>query len=83
MNKNPFFHSAFNRVGFSELQERYMEAIPAIRNENTTCGLPEKEAFHVFLDPVTGAQPWPGLLVVSTIGCVYYWCCDQVSTNHN
>ncbi|XP_021354590.1 sodium/glucose cotransporter 5-like isoform X2 [Mizuhopecten yessoensis] len=73
------FGIAFSRVGSLENLERlYMNATATIQIANSTCGLPKKYAFHVFLDPVNGEQPWPGLLVCSSLGCVAYWCCDQV-----
>ncbi|XP_021354591.1 sodium/glucose cotransporter 4-like [Mizuhopecten yessoensis] len=73
------FGIAFSRVGSLENLERlYMNATATIQIANSTCGLPKKDAFHVFLDPVNGEQPWPGLLVCSSLGCVAYWCCDQV-----
>lgn len=55
-----------------------MEAVPSVRDPNSTCGNPRDDAFHIFRDPVTGDNPWPGLIFQSTIGCVWYWCCDQV-----
>ncbi|XP_062599188.1 sodium/glucose cotransporter 4-like [Saccostrea cucullata] len=70
---------SFNKIGgYSELQEKYMEAYPSIRNENNTCGMPRDDAFHIFRDPVNSDNPWPGLLLQSSIGCLWYWCCDQV-----
>ncbi|XP_033731837.1 sodium/glucose cotransporter 5-like isoform X2 [Pecten maximus] len=73
------FGIAFSRVGSLEnLEQLYMNATATIQVANSSCGLPKKDAFHVFLDPVNGEQPWPGLLVCSSLGCVAYWCCDQV-----
>ncbi|XP_056012408.1 sodium/glucose cotransporter 4-like [Ostrea edulis] len=70
---------SFNKIGgYGEFQKKYMESIPSIRNENTTCGLPRSDAFHIFRDPVNSDNPWPGLLLQSSIGCLWYWCCDQV-----
>ncbi|XP_062603427.1 sodium/glucose cotransporter 4-like isoform X1 [Saccostrea cucullata] len=64
--------------GFSNLQAKYMNAIPSVRNENTSCGLPKADAFHLFLDPVNSDYPWPAILVMSTLGASWYWCCDQM-----
>lgn len=64
--------------GYQNLERLYFEAIPSVRSNNTTCGLPRADAFHVFQDPVTGDQPWPGLVLQSSLGCLWYWCCDQV-----
>lgn len=64
--------------GYNKLEKLYMEAIPTIREENSTCGFPPSDAFHVLRDPVTSDQPWPGLILQASIGCLWYWCCDQV-----
>lgn len=64
--------------GYQNLERLYFDAVPSIRSNNTTCGLPRSDAFHVFQDPVTGDQPWPGLVLQSSLGCLWYWCCDQV-----
>ncbi|XP_061165224.1 sodium/mannose cotransporter SLC5A10-like [Saccostrea echinata] len=70
---------SFNKIGgYGQFQKKYMEAYPSIRNENTTCGMPRDDAFHIFRDPVNSDNPWPGLLLQSSIGCLWYWCCDQV-----
>ena len=56
-----------------------MDAIPSLRPSNTSsCGLPRDDAFHIFRDPVSSDNPWPGLLLQSSLGCMWYWCCDQV-----
>ncbi|KAL4219666.1 hypothetical protein ACF0H5_022238 [Mactra antiquata] len=64
--------------GYQNLERLYFDAIPSVRSNNTTCGLPRSDAFQVFQDPVTGDQPWPGLVLQSSLGCLWYWCCDQV-----
>ncbi|XP_033727039.1 sodium/glucose cotransporter 4-like [Pecten maximus] len=70
---------SFNEIGgYNNLQRKYMEAVPSVRNLNSSCGLPRDDAFHIFRDPVTGDNPWPGLLLQSSLGCLWYWCCDQV-----
>jgi hypothetical protein len=72
----------FNTVGgYSALKVKYMEAYPVKRNMNTTCGLPREDAFHIFLDATGAENPWPGLILQSSFGCLWYWCCDQVSSN--
>ncbi|XP_067660642.1 sodium/mannose cotransporter SLC5A10-like [Haliotis asinina] len=69
----------FQKIGgYDKLEDLYMNAIPSVRANNTTCGLPREDAFHIFRDPVTSDQPWPGLLVHSSLGVMWYWCCDQV-----
>lgn len=70
---------SFNEIGgYNNLQRKYMEAVPKVRNLNSSCGLPRDDAFHIFRDPITGDNPWPGLLLQSSLGCLWYWCCDQV-----
>lgn len=70
---------SFHKIGgYGEFQQKYMDSIPAIRDGNTSCGLPRDDAFHIFRDPVNSDNPWPGLLLQSSIGCLWYWCCDQV-----
>ncbi|KAM4697565.1 sodium/myo-inositol cotransporter 2 [Rhinophrynus dorsalis] len=64
--------------GFEALQEKYFLAIPKSHTENSTCGIPRADAFHIFRDPVTSDLPWPGVLVGMTIPSLWYWCTDQV-----
>ncbi|XP_018417094.1 PREDICTED: sodium/myo-inositol cotransporter 2 [Nanorana parkeri] len=64
--------------GFGALEERYFAAIPSNRTDNTSCGIPREDAFHLFRDPVTSDLPWPGVLVGMTIPSIWYWCTDQV-----
>lgn len=60
------------------MKKKYMEALPSTRDLNTTCGLPRKDAFHIFLDAAGQENPWPGLVFQASVGCLWYWCCDQV-----
>uniref|UniRef100_A0A8B9IXR9 Sodium/myo-inositol cotransporter 2 n=1 Tax=Amazona collaria TaxID=241587 RepID=A0A8B9IXR9_9PSIT len=70
---------SFAEVGGLEgLQTKYFDAIPSSRKENSSCGLPRKDAFHIFRDPVNSDLPWPGVLVGMTIPSLWYWCTDQV-----
>ncbi|NXE69770.1 SC5AB protein, partial [Calcarius ornatus] len=62
----------------SGLQAKYFDAIPSVRQENSSCGLPRADAFHIFRDPVSSDLPWPGVLVGMTIPSLWYWCTDQV-----
>ncbi|NXJ94683.1 SC5AB protein, partial [Corythaixoides concolor] len=64
--------------GLEGLQTKYFDAIPSARNENTSCGLPRQDAFHVFRDPVNSDLPWPGILLGMTAPSLWYWCTDQV-----
>ncbi|KAL3870954.1 hypothetical protein ACJMK2_038979 [Sinanodonta woodiana] len=69
----------FIRIGgYNNLERLYFASIPSVAGNKTTCGLPHKDAFHIFQDAVTGDQPWPGLVIQSSLGCLWYWCCDQV-----
>ncbi|XP_013386157.1 sodium/glucose cotransporter 5 [Lingula anatina] len=64
--------------GYNNLILAYTAAVPTVRDLNSTCGFPREDAFHMFRDPVTSDLPWPGLILQSTIGCLWYWCADQV-----
>ena len=76
---NTIFTKGFDKVdGISALQQKYMVAIPDIGSANSTCGKPRPDAFNLFLDPTGSEYPWPGLVLQSTLGCVWYWCFDQV-----
>ncbi|XP_059148470.1 sodium/myo-inositol cotransporter 2-like [Physella acuta] len=68
---------SFNKIGgYRQLEYRYMMAEPV--NDTMGCGRPREDAFHLFRDPVSSDNPWPGVLLQSSIGCMWYWCCDQV-----
>ena len=64
--------------GYMKLETKYFEAVPATGSNNTTCGLPREDAYHLMRDPVNSDNPWPGFLLQTTFGCIWYWCCDQV-----
>ncbi|KAK2533592.1 hypothetical protein Q9233_004806 [Columba guinea] len=63
--------------GLEGLQTKYFDAIPSTRKENSSCGLPREDAFHIFRDPVNSDLPWPGVLLGMTIPSLWYWCTDQ------
>uniref|UniRef100_F6SWW8 Uncharacterized protein n=1 Tax=Ciona intestinalis TaxID=7719 RepID=F6SWW8_CIOIN len=70
---------SFVRVGgYAALQEKYMKAIPSVLSNNSNCGIPRADAFHVLRDPIKGDLPWPGLTFGLTILATWYWCTDQV-----
>ncbi|NP_001075662.1 sodium/myo-inositol cotransporter 2 [Oryctolagus cuniculus] len=70
---------SFAAVGGMEgLQEKYFLALPSNRSENSSCGLPREDAFHLFRDPLTSDLPWPGILFGMSIPSLWYWCTDQV-----
>ncbi|XP_074655538.1 sodium/glucose cotransporter 4-like [Tubulanus polymorphus] len=64
--------------GYENLKVKYMQSIPSHSPNNTTCGHPRPDAFHLFHDASSRDNPWPGLLLQSSIGCLWYWCADQV-----
>uniref|UniRef100_A0AAR2M0C1 Sodium/myo-inositol cotransporter 2 n=1 Tax=Pygocentrus nattereri TaxID=42514 RepID=A0AAR2M0C1_PYGNA len=73
---------ALTLMGFSMYHlavfDGYSNAIPSVRDPNTTCGIPREDAFHLFRDPVTSDLPWPGVLLGMSIPSMWYWCSDQV-----
>ncbi|KAH9503391.1 Sodium/glucose cotransporter 4 [Bulinus truncatus] len=71
---------SFNKIGgYKQLEHSYMMAVPSLTsNVSSSCGRPREDAFHLFRDPVNSDNPWPGILLQSSIGCMWYWCCDQV-----
>ncbi|XP_064617111.1 sodium/myo-inositol cotransporter 2-like [Liolophura sinensis] len=64
--------------GYENLVRLYMKSLPGDYDMNSTCGRPRADAFHLFRDPLNSDNPWPGLILQATIGCLWYWCCDQV-----
>ncbi|XP_049645076.1 sodium/myo-inositol cotransporter 2 isoform X4 [Suncus etruscus] len=64
--------------GLQGLQEKYFSAVASNRSENSSCGLPREDAFHMFRDPLTSDLPWPGILFGMSIPSLWYWCTDQV-----
>ncbi|KAL6067818.1 hypothetical protein STEG23_026939, partial [Scotinomys teguina] len=73
---------SFAAVGGMEgLKDQYFSALASNRSENSSCGLPREDAFHIFRDPVTSDLPWPGILFGMSIPSLWYWCTDQVCSN--
>ena len=79
----------FIRIGgINNLKALYMKAVPTmvVTNStgnytiptNNTCGYPRQDAWHIFRDPVTGDYPWPGAMLRSMFGGMYYWTANQV-----
>lgn len=60
------------------LKDQYFSALASNRSENSSCGLPREDAFHLFRDPVTSDLPWPGILFGMSVPSLWYWCTDQV-----
>ncbi|GAB1292657.1 Sodium/myo-inositol cotransporter 2 [Apodemus speciosus] len=70
---------SFAAVGGMEgLKDQYFLALASNRSENSSCGLPREDAFHIFRDPLTSDLPWPGILFGMSIPSLWYWCTDQV-----
>ncbi|KAI8505307.1 Sodium/glucose cotransporter 4 [Branchiostoma belcheri] len=64
--------------GYNEMIRRYFLAVPTVRDNTTTCGLPTADALHMFRDPINADLPWPGIIFGLTILATWYWCTDQV-----
>ncbi|CAH1232495.1 SLC5A1 [Branchiostoma lanceolatum] len=64
--------------GYDEMKRRYALSVPALRNNNTTCGIPPDDFLHMFRDPVKSDLPWPGITFGLTILATWYFCTDQV-----
>ncbi|KAF0314303.1 Sodium/myo-inositol cotransporter 2 [Amphibalanus amphitrite] len=64
--------------GYSELQERYIQAIPSVTIPNTTCGVPATDSWIMLRDPLNSDMPWPGFILGQTPASIWYWCADQM-----
>ncbi|XP_078617965.1 sodium/glucose cotransporter 4-like [Branchiostoma floridae x Branchiostoma japonicum] len=53
-------------------------SVPAVRNNNTTCGIPPADFLHIFRDPLKSDLPWPGITFGLAILATWYCCTDQV-----
>ncbi|XP_076810532.1 sodium/mannose cotransporter SLC5A10-like isoform X1 [Clavelina lepadiformis] len=62
----------------------YMASIPQstvdilVTGNNTTCGVPGADSFHMLRDPATSDLPWTGIMTGMFCFGSYYFCCDQV-----
>ena len=45
---------------------------------NTTCGLPNENAFVMLRSPTDPNMPWPGFVFGFTTASIWYWGTDQV-----
>ena len=73
------YFSAFQEVGgYEALQYRYMQAVPKLTYENTSCGLPRDDSWIMLRHPVNSDLPWPAFLLGQTPASIWYWCADQV-----
>ncbi|XP_030836122.1 sodium/glucose cotransporter 4 [Strongylocentrotus purpuratus] len=66
--------------GFEALRLAYMTAIPNSTqlNPNTTCGIPEEKAWHIFRSADDGDLPWPGVVFGIFLLSIHYFCTNQV-----
>ena len=73
------YFSAFQEVGgYEALQYKYMQAVPKLTHENTSCGLPRDDSWIMLRHPVNSDLPWPAFLLGQTPASIWYWCADQV-----
>ncbi|KAL4223767.1 Sodium/glucose cotransporter 4 [Mactra antiquata] len=64
--------------GIENLYDQYPKAIPYPRVNNSDCGLPPDDAFHILRHPTKSDLPWPGNIFGITILGLWYFCSDQV-----
>ncbi|XP_060592181.1 sodium/glucose cotransporter 4-like isoform X2 [Ruditapes philippinarum] len=64
--------------GMNKLYKEYQYAVPKVLVNNSDCGKPTDEAFHLLRDATTGDLPWPGNVFGITILSTWYFCSDQV-----
>ncbi|XP_048350776.1 sodium/glucose cotransporter 5 [Sphaerodactylus townsendi] len=70
---------AFDRIGgYHNLEEAYLNAVPATIIPNTTCHLPRPDALHLFQDARSDDLPWTGMTFGLSVLAMWYWCTDQV-----
>ncbi|XP_045605237.2 sodium/mannose cotransporter SLC5A10 isoform X2 [Procambarus clarkii] len=70
---------AFYEVGgYEALQYKYMQAVPELRFQNTSCGIPRADSWVMLRDPVNSDLPWPAFLLGQTPASIWYWCADQM-----
>lgn len=73
--------TAFKDVGgYDGLVRGYQTAMTneTYRIPNTTCHLPDKNAFRMLREADDDYMPWAGFLLGQTPGSIWYWCADQV-----
>nr|XP_054754720.1 sodium/glucose cotransporter 4-like [Lytechinus pictus] len=66
--------------GFDALRLAYMTAIPndTQLNPNTTCGIPQETAWHIFRPADDSDLPWPGVVFGIFLLSIHYFCTNQV-----
>ena len=76
-----FLSTAFKDVGgYDGMVRQYETAMTneSYRVPNTTCHLPDKNAFRMLREADDDYMPWAGFLLGQTPGSIWYWCADQV-----
>lgn len=64
--------------GIGGLQEKYFASMPTKLVPNSTCGHPNRDAFHLLQPADSSDLPWPGNVFGITILSAWYFCNDQV-----
>ncbi|ELU05465.1 hypothetical protein CAPTEDRAFT_176039 [Capitella teleta] len=64
--------------GLTNLEYKYMRAIPNTTQANSTCGRPPDNALHIFRSIDDPTYPWLGTVLRTTLGSLWYWCANQV-----
>ncbi|XP_013395907.1 sodium/glucose cotransporter 4 [Lingula anatina] len=65
--------------GYGAMEAGYMLSVPnATKYLNTTCGLPEPDAFHILREATDPNYPWTGVVFGATVLSSWYFCTDQV-----
>ena len=79
MKMYPCSSSGFDKIGgMNKLYIDYPLAIPSTLVNDSDCGRPTDEAFHLLRNPTTSDLPWPGNVFGITILSAWYFCSDQV-----
>ncbi|XP_076810533.1 sodium/mannose cotransporter SLC5A10-like isoform X2 [Clavelina lepadiformis] len=80
-----WWHHGYMKVGsWENFVSLYMASIPQstvdilVTGNNTTCGVPGADSFHMLRDPATSDLPWTGIMTGMFCFGSYYFCCDQV-----
>lgn len=85
LKKCSFLEGFIKVGGYSGLEEKYMKAIPGEINvgdlsNESACGIPREDSFHIFRHPTESDLPWPGMLSGIFLLGSWYWCTDQVKS---
>ncbi|XP_071846613.1 sodium/glucose cotransporter 4-like isoform X2 [Apostichopus japonicus] len=66
--------------GIDNLYIKYMAAVPKTTAVygNSSCGIPQENAWHIFRPASDPDYPWPGVLFGITLLSAYYWCTNQI-----